>query len=143
MYVATLLASGVESDIEQMVATNPLVENVYCVVADDQALVAIATKPIFSRTERYRLVQSIEQAVQQQFGLIAHVSMDYDIIYQTIKLKKQQQIPPNVVQELIENSKRRRNYEDMRPYTRQENGQSLIQSTDRILDKWYYEWQYS
>lgn len=143
MCVASILAgSGVESEIESLVASHPLVEDVYCLVADEQVLVAITTQPIFSRTERYRLVESIEQVVSENFGLIAEVSMDYDIIYQAIKVKKQQQVPINVVQELIQSSQRRRNYEDMRPYSRQEDGQSPIQNSNRVLDRWYYEWQY-
>ena len=100
--------SNVEATIEARVSQNELIETAICLVVDDEALVCVTTMPIYSRSQRQKLVQELSEEIAQEFGKRAVICLDCDIYYKASKLKKQQTINPDDIRALIKSCKIRR-----------------------------------
>ncbi|MGN0771094.1 MAG: hypothetical protein ACI4MI_00715 [Christensenellales bacterium] len=124
MCVASVIACNSETNIEQYVEQNQLIDSVICLIADDQALICATTKPIFSLSQRQSLVEQIVQGVYDNYGLKATVCFDCDVYYRASKLKSEPGVDKQQVHALIQTCKSRRSYEYNRDNREQKGGQT-------------------
>ncbi len=87
--VNSVTESQVRQDIESIVSSNDLVEYCTAYVWKNRVLVGLISKPLFSRTQRTQLEESIKQAILNEYGFEeALISFDMDVIYEISKLNK-------------------------------------------------------
>ncbi|MGN0796856.1 MAG: hypothetical protein ACI4M5_01465 [Christensenellales bacterium] len=103
--------NNVESLIESRVKSHESIDTAICLVVDDEALVCVTTKPIYSRTQRQKLVEELTDCIKIEFGKSATICFDCDIYYKASKLKKQQTVNPDEIRALIRSCKIRRGNE--------------------------------
>ena len=110
--MAVAVSGGnVEEKIEARVAQNDLIDTAICLVVDDEALVCVTTEPIYSRSQRQKLLEELTATIDSEFGIRAVVCFDCDIYYKASKLKKQQTVNVDEVRALIRSCKIRRGNE--------------------------------
>lgn len=101
---------AIRQGVETIVASNPLVDYCNAYVWRNRVVVGIMPHPIYSRSQRDKLVQEIIDDLDEAYGFDETlISFDMDIVYEISKFNKKPRVDEKDASALFYTVKVRRN----------------------------------
>lgn len=88
--MAVLVMTIFPGDIESIANKHDLIDKAECLVYTDTIVIALKTQPIFFRSDRIKLIETIKSEVKDNYDVSeVIISFDRDIYYKITKIDEQ------------------------------------------------------